>query len=72
MESHYKKIVKDTDRRVIASMQRQIMDGGNACYGGFWDGTGIVQAKYAIYQVAPMIAAYCCTDSAFYRSGEIF
>ena len=41
MESHYKKIVKDTDRRVIASMQRQIMDGGNACYGGFWDGTGI-------------------------------
>ena len=71
-ESHYKKIVKDTDRRVIASMQRQIMDGGNACYGGFWDGTGIVQAKYAIYQVAPMIAAYCCTDSAFYRSGEIF
>lgn len=72
MESHYKKIVKDTDRRVIASMQRQIMDGGNACYGGFWDGTGIVQAKYAIYQVVPMIAAYCCTDSAFYRSGEIF
>lgn len=72
MESHYKKIVKDTDRRVIASMQHQIMDGGNACYGGFWDGTGIVQAKYAIYQVVPMIAAYCCTDSAFYRSGEIF
>lgn len=72
MEQHYKKIVKDTERRVVCAMQRQIMDAGNTRYGGFRDGTGIVQAKYAIYQVAPMIAAYCCPDTVFYRSGELY
>lgn len=72
MEQHYKKIVKDTERRAAAAMQRQIMDAGNARYGGFRDGTGIVQAKYAIYQVAPMIAAYCCPDTVFYQGREIY
>ena len=51
MEQHYKKIVKDTDQRVIAGMQRQILDAANSRYGGFKDGAGIVDAKYAIYLV---------------------
>lgn len=72
MEQHYRKIVRDTERRVIASMQCQIMEPENARCGGFRDGMGIVQAKYAIYQVAPMIAAYCCPDSSFYRSEKIY
>jgi len=55
MEQHYRKIVKDTEQRVIAAMQCQIMEPANSRYGGFRDGTGIVQAKYAIYQVSPMI-----------------
>ncbi len=72
MEQHYRKIVKDTERRVIQSIQHQIMETGNARYGGFRDGTGIVQAKYAIYQVVPMIAAYCCPDTRFYREEEVY
>lgn len=72
MERHYKKVVKDTERRVVAAMQRQILEEGNPRYGGFRDETGIVQAKYAIYQVAPMIAAYCCVDSVFYREKKIY
>ncbi len=72
MEQHYRKIVKDTEQRVIAAMQCQIMEPANSRYGGFRDGTGIVQAKYAIYQVAPMIAVYCCPDSTFYWNEKIY
>lgn len=71
MEQHYRKIVKDTEKRVIAAIQRQIMEPGIRC-GGFFDEAGIVQAKYAIYQIAPMIAVYCCPDTAFYRSQKIY
>ncbi len=72
MEEHYRKIVRDTDKRVVAAMQRQIMEPADIRFGGFRDKTGIVQAKYAVYQAAAMAAAYCCPDSAFYRSGKIY
>ncbi len=72
MEQHYKKVIEDTQRRVIAAMQRQILEEGNPRYGGFRDETGIVQAKYAIYQVMPMTAAYCCPDSVFYHDRKVY
>lgn len=72
MEQHYIKILEDTERRVAMAVQRQIMGRTNVRFGGFPDETGIVQAKYAIYQVAPMIAAYCCPDSRIYRNEEIY
>ena len=72
MEQHYRKIVRDTEKRVIAAMRRQITEPADARFGGFRDGTGIVQAKYAIYQAAPMTAAYCCPDTMFYRSAEVY
>lgn len=72
MEKHYRKIVKDTENRVRKSLRRQITDPDNPRYGGFRDDTGIVQAKYAIYRVASMTAAYCCPDAVFYHDGKIF
>lgn len=72
MERHYRRIVRDTQERVAVSLGRQIMDAGNPRYGGFADETGIVQAKYAIYQVATMTAAYCCEDTVYYRDGDIY
>lgn len=72
MERHYRKIVKDTEERVAAALGRQIMDAGHPRCGGFLDDTGVVQAKYAIYQVAAMACAYCCQDTAFYRDKDIY
>lgn len=72
MERHYRRIVKDTEERVAVALGRQIMDAENPRYGGFLDETGIVQAKYAIYQVADMVSTYCCQDAAFYRDGDIY
>lgn len=71
MERHYGRILRDTEERVVRALRRQVLDGGSPRYGGFADDTGIVQAKYAIYRVAPMVAAYCCGDSVFYRDGAV-
>ena len=56
MEKHYRKMILDTQDRVVKSLQIQILDRESPRYGGFADPTGIVQAKFAIYRIAGMIA----------------
>ena len=71
MEKHYQKIIQDTQDRVVKSLQIQILDKDSPLYGGFADPTGIVQAKFAIYRVASMIAAYCNEDTCFYHDERV-
>ncbi len=71
MERHYQKIIQDTQDRVVKSLQIQVLDQESPRYGGFADPTGIVQAKFAIYRVASMVAAYCNEDTCFYHSGRV-
>lgn len=71
MERHYQKIIQDTQDRVVKSLQIQILDKDSPRYGGFADPTGIVQAKFAIYRVAGMAAAYCNADTCFYHDGRV-
>lgn len=72
MEKHYQKMILDTQDRVVKSLQIQILDRESPRYGGFADPTGIVQAKYAIYRLASMVAAYCNEDTCFYRDERVF
>ena len=72
MERHYRKMLLDTRDRVVKSLQIQVLDRESPRYGGFADPGGIVQAKYAIYRIASMVAAYCNEDSCFYRDGRVF
>lgn len=72
MEKHYQKMIKDTQNRVIKSLQIQILDKNSPRYGGFADDAGIVHAKYAIYRVAPMIAVYCNPDTVFYKNELVY
>ena len=72
MEKHYRKMIKDTENRVVKSLQIQVMDEANPRYGGFEDATGIVQAKFSIYRVASMIACYCNEDTIYYRNAVVF
>lgn len=67
MEKHYRKMIEDTQNRVVKSLQIQVLDRESPRYGGFEDPTGIVQAKFAIYRVASMTAAYCNQDTAYYQ-----
>ncbi len=71
MEKHYRKMVEDTQDRVIKSLQIQILDENSPRYGGFQEDSGIVQAKFSIYRVASMTAAYCCRDTVYYHSGKV-
>lgn len=63
MEKHYQKMISDTRDRVVKSLQIQILDPESPRYGGFADPAGIVQAKFAIYRIASMVAAYCNEDT---------
>lgn len=71
METHYQKIIQDTQDRVLKSLQIQVLEEESPRYGGFMDPAGIVQAKFAIYQVAGMVAAYCNEDTCFYHSARV-
>ena len=71
MEKHYQKIIQDTQDRVVKSLQIQILDEKSPCYGGFADPNGIVQAKFSIYRVATMTAAYCNEDTVYYHDGRV-
>lgn len=71
MLNHYKRILKDTDQRVARSLKTQIRTKGGH-RGGFLDSVGLVQPKYAIYQVTTAIAAYCNFDSCYYRNVDVY
>ena len=71
METHYQRMIQDTQDRVVKSLQIQVLEEGNPRYGGFQEPSGIVQAKFAIYRVASMTAAYCNEDTCFYREERV-
>jgi len=71
MEKHYQKMIQDTQDRVVKSLQIQVLDRESPRYGGFADPTGIVQAKFSIYRVASMTAAYCNEDTVYYHDGRV-
>ncbi|MDE6641594.1 MAG: hypothetical protein K2K63_13830, partial [Acetatifactor sp.] len=71
MEKHYQKMIRDTQDRVEKSLQIQVLDKESPRYGGFADPTGIVQAKFSIYRVASMTAAYCNEDTIYYHDGRV-
>lgn len=71
MEKHYQKMIQDTQDRVVKSLQIQVLDRESPRYGGFADPTGIVQAKFSIYRVASMTAAYCNEDTVYYHDEKV-
>ena len=71
MRAHYELILRDTDRAVARSLRMQNLTEGSPWYGAFSQPDGVYQAKYAIYRVAGMIAAYCNTGSRYYHDGLI-
>ena len=67
MRAHYELILRDTDKAVAQSLRMQNLTEGSPWYGAFSQPDGVYQAKYAIYRVAGMIAAYCNTGSRYYH-----
>lgn len=71
MEKHYQKMVLDTQDRVMKSLQIQVMNENSPRYGGFMEESGIVQAKFSIYRLASMTAAYCNEDTEYYHNENV-
>lgn len=71
MRKHYKKIVEGTDKRVKKCLRTQVMDEQSPYYGGFPDENDLLQAKYTVYRLTTMIAAYSNADSSFYNDEKV-
>ena len=69
MRTHYETIVRESDARVDRSLEIQVLDGANGPFdGGFRDGNGLVEAKFAIYRLTTMLACYLNPDSRYHGS----
>lgn len=72
MKKHYDKILRDCDLRISQVIHFQVTDPSNQFYGGFRDQDGLVEPKYAIFQVTDMIACYLNKDSRYCGSKDIY
>lgn len=71
MIKHYERILRDTDERVKRSLGIQVLDKNDRFFGGFMDEHGLVEAKFAIYRITSMIAAYSNEESRWYLNEEV-
>lgn len=71
MLAHYKRILKDAEKRVLHMMKGQIREEGSF-YGGCLDKDGIVHVKSTIYSMVTAGAVYCNKDSVYYHDEEVF
>ncbi len=72
MKKHYDKILSDNDNWVTQVINFQVTDPSSQFYGGFRDRDGLVEPKYAIFQVTNMTACFFNSQSRFYGSKEIY
>lgn len=72
MKAHYNRIVRDAEKNVKRSLEIQNRNENSPWYGAFSQPDGVYQAKYAIYRISTMIAAYCNRDTKFYREEKIY
>ena len=71
MKTHYNRILRDTEKSVERSLEIQNRIESSPWYGAFSQPDGVYQAKYAIYRVSTMIAAYCNRETKFYHDGTV-
>ena len=71
MKAHYKRILRDAEKNVERSLEIQDLREGSPWHGAFSQPDGVYQAKYAIYRVSTMIAAYCNPETKFYHDGTV-
>ncbi len=71
MRKHYEKIIEGTDKRVRKCLRTQIMNENSQYYGGFPDENDLLQAKYTVYRLTTMIAAYSNADSEYYHNEKV-
>jgi hypothetical protein len=69
---HYKKILKDTEKRALFVIKNQILDRNSQNYGGILTEGGLVQAKSTIFAADTLISLYHNKDSKYYKDEKIY
>ena len=72
MEEHYKRILEDSDKRLVYFIQEQILDKDSPYYGAFIDRRGVSEAKVTLYRLETIIACYICSDSQYYHNANVY
>ncbi len=72
MESHYRKVLHDTEEWVIDGLRTQERDRSSGIFGAFYDRNRMVQAKYSLYRISYEISCYLNEDSRFFGDEKIF
>ena len=68
MRAHYETMIRDNDRKVKKALRIQNRDDKSAFCGGFPDEDGLYHARYALYLLKNMTAAYCNEQSVYLRT----
>lgn len=72
MIEHYKKILKDSEKRAEVFMKKQVMDNKSENYGGKLDEYNLVQPKSTIYSLTTLISLYLNKDSIYFKNDTVF
>ena len=67
MRAHYETMIRDNDRKVKKALRIQNRDAQSAFCGGFPDEDGLYHARYALYLLKNMTAAYCNEQSVYFK-----
>ena len=72
MRKHYQILVREADIRVDRALSIQFLeDPDSPFHGGFRDRNGLIEAKFAIYQIADMLSCYVNPDSRWYLRADL-
>ena len=72
MEDHYRRILTDSDKRLVYFVQEQVLDKNSPYYGAFIDRRGVSEAKVTLYRLETIIACYLCSDSKYYKNKNVY
>ncbi len=72
MESHYRRILHDTEEWVIRALREQERNKDHEFYGAFYDKNRMVQPKVTLIRLDYTIACYLNSDSRFFHDAKIY
>lgn len=72
MISHYKKILKDTEKRVLLYIKKQMRDKASPYYGGIISQNNIADPRDNVFILAQFIELYLNKDSIYYKDQLLY
>ncbi len=67
MRDHYRRMLRDTEKRARHHQKKQNADANSPYYGAFVMPDGVYMQKYALYCIADIGAVYCNEESELYH-----